>query len=197
MIDNCIPEGTVVYKHQVKRTAHFETAYTKKRILHYSKLNLSSEYIFKAMADEGILVSKSEICKFLKDKGTILRKEGLGQLPVIDMKGVGFINEAMHGDDETTTRELKKVLDTHGRAASESAVLRCRKPLGWTYRRSAYCQLIRDSNKEKRLAWAILNQDQSFSNAIFTDETSVQLESHRQFSYRKVRQVSHPNPQYA
>ena len=33
-------------------------------------------------------------------------------------------------------------------------VLRCRAALGWTFRGSAYCQLIRQENKVKRLQWA-------------------------------------------
>ncbi len=33
-------------------------------------------------------------------------------------------------------------------------ILRGRRQLGWTYRGSAYCQLIRQANKVKRLEWA-------------------------------------------
>ena len=37
------------------------------------------------------------------------------------------------------------------------------------FRGSAYCQLIRDVNNEKRLTWAQENKDDNFDNAIFTD----------------------------
>jgi len=49
--------------------------------------------------------------------------------------------------------------------------------LGWTFRGSAYCQLIRDVNKEKRLDFAWAHSSDNFGNVIFTDECSVQLET--------------------
>ena len=42
----------------------------------------------------------------------------------------------------------------HGTLVSLQTILRCRSALGWTFRGSAYCQLIRRENKVKRLAWA-------------------------------------------
>ena len=49
---------------------------------------------------------------------------------------------------------------------------------GWTFRGSAYCQLIRDVNKEKRLEWALQYKN---DKVIYTDECTVQMESHRRF----------------
>ena len=45
--------------------------------------------------------------------------------------------------------------------------------------------MIRDANKQKRLEWALANRSESFEDVIWTDETSVQLESHRRFCCRK------------
>jgi len=39
--------------------------------------------------------------------------------------------------------------------------------------------MIREVNKEKRLKWAKENQDMTFEDVIFTDETNVQIETHR------------------
>ena len=68
-------------------------------------------------------------------------------------------------------------------------VLQCRTSLGWTFRGSAYCQLIRDANnKVKWLEWARnigSYSDEAFHNVIFTDECTVQLETHRRFCCRK------------
>ena len=50
---------------------------------------------------------------------------------------------------------------------------------------SAYCQMIRDPNKEKRLAWARKNIGEDFSDCIFSDETTVQMETHRRFCCTK------------
>ena len=65
------------------------------------------------------------------------------------------------------------------------------------FQRSAYCQLIREANKVKRLAWARLHRNeaiQGFKDVIFADETSVQLETHRRFACCKVGQAPRPKP---
>ncbi len=68
---------------------------------------------------------------------------------------------------------------------SQRTILKGRKQLGWNFRGSAYCQLITDVNKQKRLVWANANKDELFEDVIWTDETSVQLECHRRFCCRK------------
>ena len=52
-------------------------------------------------------------------------------------------------------RKLANILQEKGQLLSVSTVLRCRKALGWTSRGSAYCQLIREGNKGKRLEWVL------------------------------------------
>lgn len=51
--------------------------------------------------------------------------------------------------------------------------------------RGAYCQMIHDVNKEKRLASARENKEDDFSDCIYSDETSVQIETHRWFCCTK------------
>ena len=77
------------------------------------------------------------------------------------------------------------MLQAKGIVLSRSTILRCRRGLGWTYRGSAYCQLIREANKAKCLAWCIEHQNNTFRNVLWTDETTVQLENHRRFCNRK------------
>ena len=50
-----------------------------------------------------------------------------------------------------------------------------------------YCQLIRQVNKEKRLAWCteMLDTDENFDDVIWTGECSVKLEFHSLRYYRK------------
>ena len=50
-----------------------------------------------------------------------------------------------------------------------------------------YRQLIRDANKEKRLAWCkkMIEDGEQFEDVLFTDESSVMLERHRKKCYRK------------
>ncbi len=83
----------------------------------------------------------------------------------------------MQGDDETTACQIRSYLLREGqRLLSLTTILRGRRQLGWTYRGSVYCQLIRQANKEKRLQWARAHLQDDFENVLWTDETSVQLE---------------------
>ena len=66
-----------------------------------------------------------------------------------------------------------------------ATILRNRRIIGWIYRGSAYCQLIHTVNKQKRLEWARENQTDTFDDVIWSDETSVQLNTHRRFCCRK------------
>ena len=73
-----------------------------------------------------------------------------------------------------------KYLQQQGYNLSESTILLGRRLLGWSFRGSAYCQVIRPLNKLKRLEWAqkyIMHMD-DFKNVIWTDETTVQLVSY-------------------
>ena len=147
-------------------------------------------------------MSRSGVWGFLKhyeETGAIQRKQGSGRPSALSREGKELIDETMHSSDETTTKELRAVLRSRGHNASLSTVLRCRRQLGWTVRGSAYCQLIHDSNKLKRLVWAqqyLKEAAEGFRDVIFTDETSVQLESHRRFACRKIGQPPRPKPRY-
>ena len=56
--------------------------------------------------------------------------------------------------DETTATQLQKILLDHQLYLSLTTILRSRSHLGWTFRGSSYCQLIKTVNKVKRLDWA-------------------------------------------
>ena len=88
----------------------------------------------------------------------------------------------MQMDDETTATQLQKILSDKGYHLSLRTIIRSRHILGWTFRGSAYCQLIRSENKGKRLLWAqkYLNDalTDGFKDVIWTDESSVQIETH-------------------
>jgi len=97
-------------------------------------------------------------------------------------------------DDETTATQLQAKLASHEIYVSLATILRSRKQLQWVYRGSAYCQLIRHENKEKRLNWARTFLHDSFNNVVWSDKTTVQLETHRCFCYRKEGEKPRPKP---
>ena len=82
-------------------------------------------------------------------------------------------------DDETTGKEMQKVLSDKRIDIASSTAIRWRTELGWTSKGTSYCQMIRDQNKVKRLEWAKNNFDMTFDDVIYTDETTVQIETHR------------------
>ena len=94
-----------------------------------------------------------QFLKWYKENGTIARKPGCGVVsrpsPAIQI----IIEQAMEEDDETTATQLQAKLANYGVYVSLATILRNRHLLGWIYRGSAYCQLIRSINKEKRLEW--------------------------------------------
>ena len=60
------------------------------------------------------------------------------------------IETAMQEDDETTAREISvRLQQLYISHMSLRTILKGRKLLGWTFRGSAYCQLIRAQNKVK------------------------------------------------
>ena len=89
-----------------------------------------------------------------------------------------IVEQRTRQDDETTATQLQEMLVHNGISISLRTVLRCRQQLGWTFRGSAYCQLIREQNKQKRLEWALKHRTDDFNNVIFSDEASIQMESH-------------------
>lgn len=69
-------------------------------------------------------------------------------------------------------------LEEHGRESKEDT--------GRTSHGSRYCQLICNVNKEKRVQWGRDNLHTSFDDIVWTDESTIQLENNRTFSFRKV-----------
>ena len=102
-------------------------------------------------------------------------------------------------DDETTAYQIHKILCDMGYNISIWTIFRCRKELGWTFRGSAYCQLIRIANKVKRFDWAKQYLDEAedgFDDVIFTDESSIQLETHKRYCFRKKGCAPKSKPRY-
>ena len=163
--------------------------YTKQRILFfYSLLGYRPSRIALLLAAEGIIVSRPGVAKFINRymaTGSIVRQPGSGRKTVISSEIKRVVEDQMRSDDETTASQLHVILTRLGYKLSLRTILRCRTSLGWTFRGSAYCQVIRSANKTKRLEWARLHEGDRFEDAIFTDETSIQLESHRRFCCRK------------
>ena len=173
------------------------STYKKQRILCLYSLGLKAPSICEIIRNEGMTTSRVGIHKFLRRfemYGSIERKTGSGPPSKITAEVKRIVEEKMREDDETTAYQLHLLLTSRAISISLRTVLRCRTSLGWTFRGSAYCQLIRDANKVKRLDWAKEYKDDDFTNVIYTDECTVQLETHRRFCCRKKGETPKPKP---
>ena len=163
--------------------------YEKRRILHYYQRGLLPPTIAKRLDEEGTTkTTRIGVAKFIKkftSTGSIERTPGSGRPSKITQEIKRIVEEKMREDDETTAIQLHALLLRLGYNISKRTILRCRSALGWTFRGSAYCQLIREANKSKRLEWAQQHRNDEFDNVVWTDECSVQLETHKRFCCRK------------
>ena len=96
----------------------------------------------------------------------------------------------MAQNNDLSSRQLYTMFKTaySSTEVSLSTIKRARHDLGWTMKRTRYCQLISELNKEKRMEWCldrVLSNDLELSDVIWTDECSVQLKSHRKITYHK------------
>ena len=175
------------------------SSYKKRRIIHFHQLGYKPPTIVKLLREEQLRASRVGVAKFIarfRETNSLSRKEGSGRPSSITPAMQAIVEDKMREDDETTAYQLRALLQSHSYTISRRTVLRCRVQLGWTFRGSAYCQLIRDANKVKRLEWARQYLNDNFDNVVWTDECSVQLESHKRFCCRKQGEPPRLKPRY-
>ena len=70
---------------------------------------------------------------------------------------------------------------------SLSVIKATRLKLGWVKTGPRYCQAVREANRVARLAFAnkCITENETFSNVVFTDESSIWLERHGRICFRK------------
>ena len=174
------------------------TAYCKQRIIQlYFERGISYGNVANVLTAEGFRLPKQTMWVTIqkyKRHGTISRLPGSGRPFKLTRKMLDAIEEQMKQDDETMATQLVKMLGERGFKISTHTVKRARKSLGWTFHGSQYCQLIRNANKEKRVQWVKDNLHSSFDDVVSTDESTIQLENNRTFSYRKVGSAPKPKP---
>ena len=173
--------------------------YTRTRIELLHKQGLHPAGIFRSLKSEGLLVSLasvSRIIKKLRITGSVANLPRSGRPAKLSVDAKAFIDQQMRKNDETTSQQIQKKLAKWGIAVSSSTVRRSRQQQGWTLQRTAYCQLIRDANKIKRLEYArrVLDSGDTFHNVIFSDECSISLQHYRRTCYRKIDEPTKRKP---
>ena len=175
--------------------------YGKQRIIYHHAKGFKAPKIAKLLKDEGIKISRVAVHVFLiryRETGSLTRRKGSSPPRKVSPEIKEIVEQKMQEDDETTASQLQKLLTDRGfPTISCKTILRCRTELGWTFRGSAYCQLIRDVNKAKRLEWARQNLHEAetgFQDVVWTDESSIQMETHKRYCYRKIGQAAKSKP---
>ena len=107
----------------------------------------------ECLRKEGIFPCRQTVCRFKRHYDQHRSIEPLrssGRPTKLTDEVLQMIETAMQEDDETTAREISvRLQQLHISHMSLRTILKGRKFLGWTFRGSAYCQLIRVQNKEK------------------------------------------------
>jgi transposase len=153
--------------------------------------------VVTTLKQEGIHTCRQTVWRLgghIKVHGTITPLPKSGRPTKLTDLALQKIDGAMIEDDETTAKELVTSLQEAGVSMSLPTALKGRRLLGWTHRGTAYCQLIRAENRQKRLRWAQEHLGADFHDIIWTNETSVQMETHRRFCCREKGQKPRYKP---
>ena len=155
--------------------------YKRQRIVHFARMGYKPPTICRMLREEGLIANRMGIHKFLqkhRETNNIERRPGSGRPTKMTAPVKALVEQRMRDDDKTTAVQLHALLLQHGHTMTLKTVLRCRAALGWTFRGSAYCQLIRQENKLKRLHWAQEHLSEgaatgckSFVIVLFSDES--------------------------
>ena len=176
---------------------HKLSLYARKRIRQLLFQGATVAKIVVILNEEGIKTCQQTVWRLknhISSFGSIQPLPKPGRPTVLTSEVLRMIDDAMQQDDETTADQLSFKLHDSGILMSKTTILKGRHLLGWTSRGAAYCQLIRMQNQLKRKEWAVQNLGASFEDVIWTDETTVQMETHRRFCCRKKGQKPRYKP---
>ena len=167
----------------------------RKSVVALRKAGYSIVAIHKRLAEEGVSVSLRSLQKLYKkfsEHGCLLdlprRKRSKKLTPEMEE----MTDEEMRKNDELTAQQLRTKLKEKfpSLQLSLSTVKVARRRRGWVCTKPHYCQILRAVNKTKRLEWCQkqLEDEEDFSEVIFTDECTVQLDHHSRICFRKNRE---------
>lgn len=123
----------------------------------------------------GIDVNWSTVKNVVKkyQKGRLFcqtEEQSLTNFRKVTSSDVNTVKDALASNSTLTSSDLLHHLTVH----------RVIKEAGYTASAPRYCQMIRDVNKEKRIAFCqkLIDDNEHFDDIIFTDECTIQLPKH-------------------
>ena len=143
------------------------------------------------MSEEDVDISLSALYRLLKKEelyGFVMDRPRLCMRKKLNSEQVQYINKCMEENDECTATQLHMLLLNKwpNLEVSIDTIKREKRLLGWVASKPKHCQLVRGANMEKRLEWCreMISTNENFDNVVFTDECSVQLDSHGRLCFR-------------
>jgi len=169
---------------------------TRKRVIVLHRAGYSIAAIWKRLKQEKIAVTLRSLQRLLKK---FQEHHSVTDLPrkykprKITANMSKMIDSMLQDNDELTARQIRGKLEERFPflGVSLATVKRSRRENGWVCTRPHYCQLIREANKVKRVAWCQKQLDncEQFEDVIFSDECTVQLDHHGRLCFRKKNQM--------
>ncbi len=144
-----------------------------------------SEVVEMLVLEDAIKVSKQGVRMRYNQTGTIAIKTGSGCCFKLSSAVMQIVEDTMRNDNETTATTAAGPHCCKICLCFSGTIIRNRRLLGWTYRGSAYCQRIRPINAQKRLVFEQAYLRDSFADIIWSDKSTIQLETHKRYCYRK------------
>ena len=164
----------------------------RKRVIILRRLGYSITDIQRNLKEEDVVItvrSLQRLCRKFKDKHTIQDLPRSCKTRKLSPEMVALLDDMLSDNDETTARQIHSHICENftDLDVSLATVRRVRKENGWVSTRPHYCQLIREVNKVKRTQWCQqqIDNKETFSNVVFTDECTVQLDHHGRICFRK------------
>ena len=166
---------------------------TRSRVISMWRDGFKLSKIHRHLAEEGLAITKPSLCRLIskyKQTGSVADRRRTRPVKKLNDAHYRFIDNAMSQDDELSCPKLHILLKEAfpDLEVSMTTVKRARRELGWVAKKTRYCALISSNNQEKRVEWCKKQQesgDLEFENVVWTDECTVQLESHRRIAFHK------------
>ena len=166
--------------------------HVRKSVIALHNAGYSVSAIHKRIAEEGVSVSVRslyKLCRKYREHGSVLDLQRQRRSKKLTPEMEDMIDIEMRNNDELTSVQLRSKLKEKypSLEVSLSAIKLARRRRGWVCTKPHYCQILREANKTKRLEWCEqqLENEEDFSDVIFTDECTVQLDHHSCICFRK------------
>jgi transposase len=170
------------------------------------------EIVFLATHPRGPKMNKAEIARYTKcsldsvkfwlkryeETGDVEEHTPSGRPSITSPKEDRLIGKLLDKDPEAPSSKLTTKLKRKGIVLSDRTVRRRLHSAGLTYGLTLSKPLLSSTHCEKRLAWAEANLDRDWSNVIFTDECSMNINIKKKRVWHKpgkklvIRTIKHP-----